>query len=76
MKIFSLQTKKHLVGWSAVCTIMLQFVISIFFSRVETCSQQNIFSFISENCKTYGWPWRYSIFKTAGMLYDLFFWLL
>jgi K+-sensing histidine kinase KdpD len=76
MKIFSLETKKHVVGWGIIISITINIISNFTFYDIRPCIQKTLFSFLSNNCKFYGWPWHYSIYEIHYLLYNLFFWIL
>lgn len=77
MKIFSLQTKKHLVGWSVVWGLFINFVAKLVTYRKDTCNP-----WVMDTCtkiESYGYPWRY--YETGGKYevelsnFNIYFWL-
>src|SRR3989344_4125851 len=76
MKIFSLETKKHLVGWSVIFSIMLFLYSSFLFTKTVPCND-NFFSFIAGNCKSFGWPYSFTFFDPpTKLLVDFIFWII
>lgn len=78
MKIFSLETKKHLVGWSLVFGFILK---QIAYSLTVTSSYCGD-DLLHDACKIYGYPYKvpYSYMGEMGKDYlhwvNLLFWIL
>lgn len=87
MKIFSLETKKHLAGWSVGLGMLLNILTFIFYTAKKCidCSKNTCLMMPGANCDyIFGWPLSkaYSIFNlvngnppaTVYMKYGIF-WL-
>lgn len=76
MKIFTLETKKHLAGWSVILGAVLLAYISLSITKTVPCDS-GIFGFISGNCKSFGWPFSITLFEPPTKLFlNFVFWVL
>jgi hypothetical protein len=65
VKIFSLETKKHLVGWSVVVGVILALLINkTTFRKVEMFKDGGSFIYKA------GWPVEYQIFEPHKLLIE------
>lgn len=75
MKVFSLQTKKHLVGWSVLLGVIVDYIIIKLTYGGYACIQV-----VGAQCPSgyAGWPFKFDIWKQTDYLNlpDLFFWII
>ncbi len=88
MKIFTLETKKHLVGWSILIGGVVGYIIQRLSMNAEFNTISNPYSRSGKGVESilhFGLPWRQSVNASAGyeastllinMLANIIFWII